>query len=294
MDTLKEVLEAEAEAKAETEEAAKENQETQPDETLDDDQTTDQDDPKDSETEPTADKEGSQPEGDLTKNMQKRLAKEKSRQYALEAELEKERDEKAALQAQITAQKPAVVPDAPVEPNPDDFDLGRDDKAFISADRAFNRYETKKEILSEINQNNKQNAQSQQVNDRAGRLKEATDSHYERAGNIQVDDYLAVEKRAINILGKEVAEAIVMDFDATEALLYHLGENTDKAREVSRMFKDGKPVKGLRFLARLEEEVRVKKKTKKFAPDPEGEDERGKPPSSSTMQGRGPKGATYQ
>ncbi len=280
---------------AQADEVPEMDQETLPAEDSENqDQETDEEKSEESEKEEGTEEEGSQPKKeDLTKNMQKRLAKEKSRQYALEAELEKERADKAALQEQMNAQKP-IAPDAPIEPHPDDFDLGREDKGFIAADRAFNRYETKREILTEINQNNQQNIQSQQAKERAVILKEATDDHYERAGNIQVDDYLAVEKRAMNILGKDVAEAIFMDFDASQDLLYHLGENTDKAREVSRMFKDGKPVKGLRFLTRLEEEVRVKKKTKKFAPDPEGEEESGKPPSTSSMQSRGPKGATYQ
>ncbi len=297
MDTLQEV--AEAEAKAETEATTETDQESQPDEELGaDDQDTDQDEPQDSETEQVVDEEGSQPKkDDLTKGMQKRLAKEKSRQFALEAELEKERADNAALrQAQIDPQRPAVEPTVPQEPNPDDFDEGRDDKKFIAADRAFTRYQIKHEIVSEIQAENKQTTQSQQAADRNVLLKEASDEHYERAGNIKVDDYLAVEKRAINIIGRQVAEAIVMDFEATSELLYHLGENIDKAREVSRLFKDGKGVKGLRLLAQLEDEVRVKKKPKKFAPDPEGEEERGKVTSSSTndWRKRGPKGATYK
>ena len=56
--------------------------------------------------------------------MQKRLAKEKTRQYAIQAELEKERKDKAALQAQLDARKPDVRDEAPVEPKASDFEHG--------------------------------------------------------------------------------------------------------------------------------------------------------------------------
>jgi len=229
VDTLEELK------KAQAEQATEENQETHPEETLEtDDQTTDQEEPNDSENEEVADAEGSQPkEENLTKGMQKRLAKEKTRQYAIQAELEKERKDKDALQAQLDARRPDVLPDAPIQPNADDFDLGRDDPAFIKADKAFDRYAIKQEIVTEIDQTNKTSVISQQANERAIQLKDATNGHYERAGKIEVDDYLEVEKRAVNIIGKDVADAIVMDFPDSQDLFYHLGENTEKAQEVN-------------------------------------------------------------
>ncbi len=288
MDTLEE--QAQAEATEDTEN----DQETQPgDETENQDQENDQEESEESQNEDGTEEEGSQPEKDkLTKGMQKRLAKEKSRQYAIQAELDKEKEDKKALQAQLDARPTAPGSTAPVEPKPEDFPLGREDDDFIKADKAFTRYEIKQEIASEIKQQNQQSTQTQQVSDMKIRLKDAEDKHYERAGEINVDNYLETEKRAINIIGRDVADAIVMDFDASQDLLFHLGDNTEKAREVSEMFKQGKAVKGLLRLKEIHDEVRVKKKPKKFAADPEGEDEKGRAPSSSKEK-RGPKGAKF-
>lgn len=270
MDTLEE------EGKAETTEDTENNQGTQPgEETENQDQENDQDESEDSQNEDGSEEEGSQPKRDeLTKNVERRLAKEKTKQYAIQAELDKERADKAALQAQLDARPVTPAPQAPIEPNASDLERypeGRDDPAFIKADKAFTQHETEQRIFAKIDQRHQQTTQTQRISDMKIRLKEAEDKHYERAGESNVENYLETEKRAINIIGRDIADSIIMDFAASQDLLFHLGDNPEKAREVFEMFKQGNPVKGVRELTRLESKLTKQPKFKNIIPEPDAE-----------------------
>lgn len=119
-------------------------------------------------------------------------------------------------------------------------------------------------------------------------------AHYERAGELGIDNYVELEDGAISILGHDVVREVINGVEHSEIILPYLGhpKNRAKAAEIADLFATGRHVAGLSKIAGLGATLNMKLKPKNsIAPDPETQIPAG---GSSTKGGkRGPKGAKF-
>lgn len=180
---------------------------------------------------------------------------------------------------------------APLErPNPDDFDGGRVDPAFL---KLADDYTDKKieegvaKAVAKVTETTQATHVQSQVTQ--GFQKKLM-SHIERATKLKVKDYEETEDKAIAIFGQENTNQLIAGLpDDSEVAMYYFGKNPSVAEHFAEMFKT-EPVKALIEIGRKLSKLKIKPVKSSDLPDPDEEIEGGKGPSKKK---RGPKGATF-
>ena len=127
-------------------------------------------------------------------------------------------------------------------PDPNDFDDGAADPKYMDALNSF----TDARISGVVQ---KQLAEHQQV--QPGRVSEVKQQqHYQRAHNLGIDNYEALEAKAIDILGPEISRRIIDVAPNSERIMAYLGSNPEAA-QYHRDQIDTNPLNGVWELASL-------------------------------------------
>ena len=155
------------------------------------------------------------------------------------------------------------------KPKPEDFDT---DEAYETAKEAYDdqRIETiaNKKVEDRLAVSQTQYTKSNVEADSLSSQK----AHYERAGELGIDNYVELEDNAINVLGNDVVREVINGVKNSEIILPYLGHPKNRARaaEIADLFAKGKHVAGLSEIAGLGVELKMKLKPKtSIAPDPE-------------------------
>lgn len=156
------------------------------------------------------------------------------------------------------------------KPNPDEFDLGTQDPDYQRQDSAYTQALVQKEVSRQVSESTKQTTVSTGQNQQRQELVKKQEGHYERASILKVKDYSDTEDKAIDILGNDVVNQIISNFDDSPHLLYYLGKNPQEAEKIASLIESN-PILGVAEIGRLRSEIKVKPKTKSNAPNPDEE-----------------------
>lgn len=210
---------------------------------------------------------------------QQETSDERTRRLAVE-------DENTALKARLAQVDPQKEPDAPTIPNPDDFDGGVYDPAYLAAANKYNQAFISAEIQKGIAAATQQTTVTQTNTVKAHDLEKAQLAHIERATKLGVKDYEETEDKALEIFGHEKANHLIQNMENSELALYYLGKHPDIAQKYADML-DTKAIKALLELGGIVAGIKVKKSSKsKNLPDPDDELEGGV--RLKTVKGKGP------
>jgi len=174
-----------------------------------------------------------------------------------------------------------------VSPKPDDFDEGTSDPGYIKKQDEYTQSIIQKQVSAQVAEATKHNETTVSINAQSQALQQKQFKHYERANEMKANDYAATEDKALAILGHEIANQMIGNFDDAHVLLYFLGKNTAEAESLANLISTN-PIQGVAEIGRLRSELKIKPKSK-TAPDPDKEIT-----GDSSQKGqRGPEGATY-
>jgi len=157
--------------------------------------------------------------------------------------VQENRELKEKLEA-LTAPKPKLGPKPKLEQY--DYDADQYEQALDQW------YEAKRQVDAEESEKNRQKEQEQR--EWQGKLSE----YQEKKKTLKVDDYEDSEALVTEILSVPQQSIVVSYSDNPALMIYALGKNTSKARDLSKI-QD--PIKFAIALKSLEQELKVKKKT---------------------------------
>jgi hypothetical protein len=183
---------------------------------------------------------------------------------------------------EIALQQAKSVKAAPNPPKADDFDGGTNDPEFIKKQDEYHHSIITSEVARQVSEATINTASTTDINAKSQELQRKQLKHYERANEIGAKDYATTEDKALEILGNEVANHMIDNFDDSHILLYYLGKNPVEAEHLSDLLKSN-PIKGVAEIGRLSSELKIKPKTN-IAPDPDEEIQGGAPTASEHTQ----------
>jgi len=236
-----------------------------------------------------SDDDGSQPKPQNF-GIRKRINKLNSRVAAAQKEagdaetrLEVERAQNELLKLALEQQQSGNPDKASLPPDPNDFDDGAKDPAYVSALTGYNQ----RFFEEQFDKRAKQTAAPPAPNPKSEQRQVA---HYEAAEKLGVKDYDEAEDAAINVLGQDTVKRLIDASDASPRILYYLGKNKEVAAEIAELVKTD-PVAGVLKLGALGASLKVQpRRQSQVAPDPD--DELSGTVSRKSAK-RGPAGATY-
>lgn len=164
-------------------------------------------------------------------------------------------------------------------PDPLDFE-GTKDPKYIEKFNAYSR------SLYQTDMDKHVSSQQPAEPQRDRELEERQTAHYGRAVKLGVKDYDEVEDKAIDILGKGTVNQLIKASDNSQNILYYLGKNPEKAKELGELIKTD-AVKGVLKLGELGAGLKVQKKARTSAPNPDKE-LAGAHPGARRTKGKGP------
>lgn len=123
----------------------------------------------------------------------------------------------------------------------------------------------------------KQRAEQQQ------QVKQAIESHYERAEKLKVSDYDEAESKLIDVLDQNAVAEIVQAVPNSEAVIYYLGKNDAAAQKLRETWVRN-PSMVLFELGGLSKDLKIRPKTKKDQPAPESKVTGAAPASKSSLE----------
>ncbi|MBT5188126.1 MAG: hypothetical protein HOM01_15060, partial [Kordiimonadaceae bacterium] len=237
--------------------------------------------------------EGSQPKPAKQNGFQKRInklnerndkANERADKVASDLELEREQNKILKIALEQSRNKPEPI----TKPNPEDFDGGQYDPEFEKKQAEFNEHRIKSEVAQQLEASRQQAEVASNGNAQTRELEKKQIAHYEKADSIGAKDYAETEDKAIEILGNQVVNQVISNFDDSHVLLYFLGKNPAEAQRLQSLIESN-PIKGVAEMGRLQSELKIKPKNR-TTPEPDEELEGG---SSSASSGAALKGATF-
>lgn len=154
-------------------------------------------------------------------------------------------------------------------PNVNDFDGGTNDPEYIKQQDAYNQSIITKQVTEQVTKATKNLTNTNNEAQQSQALLSKQVKHYERADEIGAKDYEVTEDKALEILGTEVANHIIDNFDDSHVILYYLGKNPDEANRIANLL-ESRPIMGVAEIGRLSSELKVKSR-KKSSPDPDEE-----------------------
>jgi hypothetical protein len=241
--------------------------------------------------------EGSQPtekvvtQQQLDTIMGRRVKKEKGKTEQVTSEL-------AAAQEVIKLQKIALEqnrnkPKALERPVATEFAGGADDAEYIK--KLDDYYDAKQDarLESRIGKSNDDATANAAADAKSAKLAVKQEEHYKRAIQFGAKDFAATEDAAIEILGDDVVNEVINNFDDSQVILYYLGKAANKveAEQLASLIKSN-AVQGVAALGALRQELKVVTNGKTPAPNPDDELEGAVAGSKLTQ--RGPKGAKFE
>jgi len=232
--------------------------------------------------------DGSQPKSQNF-GIRKRINKLNSRVEAAqkeagdaETQLEVERAQNKLLKLALEQQQ--AKPEQALPPDPNDFDDGAKDPAYVSALTGYNQ----RFFEEQFDKRAKQTAAPPAPNPKSEQRQVA---HYEAAEKLGVKDYDEAEDAAISVLGQDTVKRLIDASDASPRILYYLGKNKEVAAEIAELVKTD-PVAAVFKLGELGASLKVQTRSRsQVAPDPD--DELSGTVSRKAAK-RGPAGATFE
>lgn len=219
---------------------------------------------------------------------QKRVNKLNEKIGTAKSERDSANTEKAILEEknkllQIALEQAREGKSSPAEaPNPDEFEAGIYDPAFIKQKEAWTDARIEKRIAEGIDKATKQTVQTQTDVTVTREQQQVQVEHYGRAEKLKVKDYEEMEDKAIEILGNDYVKHIIGSFDKSENILYYLGKNPKKAEALVEILKRN-PIRGVAEIARIESSIKIVPKTKTI-PNPDEELEGAVPAGPSAVE----------
>ena len=201
--------------------------------------------------------------------------------------LELERERVKLLEMRIAQQEAAGQQLTP--PNPEDHDGGIIDPDYLRKKQEYDDAVIKKLVAEQVAATAKQNAEQANQGVQSQELERKRIKHYQRANEAGAKDFAQTEDKAIELLGDEIADQIVNNFDDSHVLMYYFGKNPGEAASMRALIQ-ANPIQGVAEIGRLRSELKIKPKSKLPPAGPDEDLEGGTLP---TQGKRGPKGATY-
>ena len=200
-------------------------------------------------------------------------------------------EERAELyRLQIEQMKGGQQPQAVRPPNPDDFDGGVHDPAYITG---FNEYLEKKNealVAKRFTEETSKRQESEAQKAQARSMEKAIEAHYERAANLKVKDYEAAEDKVVSVLGEDATRVLINVSDKSEQLIYFFSKNPDELDRFAAI-AERDAGRALFEIGRLQSQIKLKPKSHQAPPpDPDEELEGGALPKKGQ---RGPRGAKF-
>lgn len=155
------------------------------------------------------------------------------------------------------------------QPNPEDFDEGLSDPEYVKQNNAFTNAMIAKQVAEQVAKATQSTTDTNSQTKQSEALLSNQVKHYERAEEIGAKDYEETEDQALKVLGNEVANEIISNFDDSHIIMYYLGKNLNEASRISGLLKTN-PIKGVAEVGRLSAELKLKPKSKtKAVADPD-------------------------
>lgn len=137
---------------------------------------------------------------------------------------------------------------------------------------------------NQINLSISQSNNGLKLQQQARTAEKSISKHYENAGKLGANDFDQTEDAAVEILGDALAkEIIARTGDKSAAIMYYLGKNEAKAFELKDALEND-PTEATMLVGELRANVKVQRKRKSQAPDPETKVEGQPPKGQSTLQ----------
>ena len=133
----------------------------------------------------------------------------------------------------------------------------------------------KQEVGRQVAEASRQTAQTHTQTAQTQNLERKQIKHYERAKETGARDYGEVEDKAIAVLGNDVVNHLIANFDDSHVLLYYLGKNPGEAARIADTIQSN-PIQGVAEIGALRSELKIKPKSNN-TPDPDEELEGGSP-----------------
>jgi hypothetical protein len=189
-------------------------------------------------------------------------------------ELALERERNKLLRLALEQKAPVEVP---TPPDPVDYDEGVRDPKYVNALNAYNQ----PMIAAEVQKQTASLTPVQADVVDPALVKKQT-KHYERAEELGAKDFDEVEDKAIEILGKEAVNQLIKGSDESHLILYYLGKNPEKAKDIAKLIKED-AVRGVLQLGRLSAQLSVKPRANSEpTPDPDEELQGGSPAAAKS------------
>lgn len=209
---------------------------------------------QDPEVEVILEGEGDAPsQGETPKGFLKRINKLNERVDDATARAERAEQERELLRMQLEQQKKPQG-----RPRPEDFDS---DGAYQSAVDTFED-ERLKRMREDIVKEVKKAIPTPQPDT------SALEEHYKRAEQLGATGYEEAEDAVIEAVGKDLFKEIATSLPKSERVVYFLGKNPVKLREIADLLRTN-PTQGTLALGELQGQLRLKRK--ETNPDPETE-----------------------
>ena len=170
---------------------------------------------------------------------------------------------------QIASEQGKSVDRTTGKPNPDDFDAGSHDPAYLEQRESYDREEVAKLVDGRIAEHQKTTQQKVSQDEINRSLQQKQTAHYERADKLGARDYDKTEEAAIKALGPEFVRDIISNFDDSETMLYWFGKNPADAERVKQLFKQN-PVLGVSELGVIRKDLKIIPSTETL-PNPDEE-----------------------
>ena len=167
------------------------------------------------------------------------------------------------------------------QPDPNDFDGGAYDPEYIQKSTAYAQEQAIAAARTELAESQKKAQEDQRKAQFQEQLRAGQKEHFLRASKLKVPDYEEVEDKAIEILGIENANQIMLSVPKSEVLLYYLGKNPDKAEYFADAIQKN-AVKALVEIGGLIDKIKVKPKNEP-PPEPDTELEGAAPTGNEAL-----------
>lgn len=230
--------------------------------------------------------------------VQRRLKREKDRREKTGEKLSeaeeraKKAEEKLAILQMALDQRDGKKA-APKRPNAEDFNLGASDPEYLQALDEYDDARIEQKLAEREKRASKSSQNRQTEKDREHALEQSLIKHIDKAQKLGAKDFEAKEDKAIELLGDNISNYIIMNSDKSHLLMYYLGTNEKEALALKAKI-EANPPRGAILIGELAAQLKPKSKTKNSktrVPDPDEEVEGGTKAHKKVYQG--PEGATF-
>ena len=267
-----------------------------------DDQSSDDDGEEESESEETEDlvvrkSGGTLPRKTAPRGVLKRIGRLTKEKHEANEERDKARRESELKEQQLELlklQNQKLMQDTKEQiarPNPDDFQGGVTDPAYIEAEKLYIADVAQQIADKKIAQTRKE-AQGAAVQDAEDSdFEQIATEHYARADKIGAKNYDDVEAVATGIFGEKISREIIKISDKAHLIFYFLGldKNRQEAENLRDLLSSPKTVaQGVKLIGHYEKDLTPSKVKRKKTPSPETDEELdgGEPSAGEATQRR--------